>query len=121
NHALGSFRNEINTTLRHQITSLNQDDKEYWRTLNEELIETLNYIDSGMIVGRAKGGFQLILDVEEFEKFDNNIGFLRMDLCGFQEWYHCRGEYEKEKALEAAQDVIDIFVRLLGNKLILAS
>jgi hypothetical protein len=44
-----------------------------------------------------------------------------MDLSGFQEWYHCRGEYEKEKAFEAAQDLIDIFIRLLGNKLILDS
>ena len=74
-----------------------------------------------MVVSRTKGGFQLFLNVEEFERFDNNIGFLRMDLCGFQEWCHSRGEYEKENALEASQDLIDIFMRLLGYKRILDS
>jgi hypothetical protein len=102
--------------LKSQISSLDDSDKEYWQTLNDELIQTLDYIDSGMIIIHTKGGFQLIFNVEEFEKFDSNIGFLRMDLCSFQEGYHCKGQYEKEKALEAAQDVIDIFVLLLGNK-----
>jgi hypothetical protein len=119
NHALVAFRREINTTLRDQITSLDDSDREYWQTLNEEFIQTLDYIDRAMIVIRREGGFQLFFNVEEFERFDSNIGFLRMDLCGFQEWYHSRGEYEKENALEAAQDLIDISIRLLGNKIIL--
>ena len=121
NHALVAFRGEINTTLRDQIPLLNNNDKEYFRTLNEEFIQTLDYIDRAMIVTRRDGGFQLIFDVEEFEKFDQNIGLLRMDLMGFQEWYHSRGEYEKGNAFEAARDLIDIFFRLLGGKEILDS
>jgi hypothetical protein len=121
NHALVAFRKEINTTLRDQLPTLNDNDKEYWRTLNEEFIQTLDYIDRAMIVTRREGGFQLLFNVEEFEKFSDNIGFLSMDLRGFQEWYHCTGEYEKENAVEAAQDLIDIFFRLLGYKEILDS
>jgi hypothetical protein len=47
--------------------------------------------------------------------------FLRFDLSGFQEWHHDRGEYEKEDAFENAQDLVDIFMRLLGNKRVLDS
>ena len=56
NHALVAFRREINTTLRDQITSLNDSDREYWQTLNEEVIQALDYIDRAMIV-TGKAGF----------------------------------------------------------------
>ena len=121
NHTTIAFRREIDDTLRNQISILYDDDKEYYRTLNDEFLQTLDYIDTAMIVVRSETGFQLIFSVQEFEKFNCNIGYLRMDLLGFQEWYHSRGEYENENALEASQDLIDIFMRLLGNKVILDS
>jgi hypothetical protein len=114
NLGLVSLRNEIRTTLTHRIASLDNNDREYWRTLKAEFVQALEYIDSATIAIRTEGGFQLIWKVEEFEKFTDNLRCLRMDLGGFQEWHHRRGEYEKEKALDAAQDVINTFFRLLG-------
>jgi hypothetical protein len=71
-----------------------------------------------MIIARTKTGFQLTLNAQAFDKFNDNIGYLSLDLFRFQEWYEHKGEYEKEKALEASQDLIDIFIRLLGNTII---
>lgn len=114
NLATAAFRREINNTLRGEISTLDDEDKKYFRTLNDEFIQTLDYIDSAMIVTRTETGFQLIFSVQEFDKFNLNIGYLRDDLIGFQEWYVSRGECKKSDALEASQDLIDIFFRLMG-------
>jgi hypothetical protein len=84
-------------------------------------MHTLDYIDRTMIVSRTETGIQLTFSVQEYEKFDENIALLRLDLGGFQEWYNRRGEHEKEDALEDSQNLIDILMRLLGNKIILDS
>jgi hypothetical protein len=55
NHAIVAFRREINGTLRNQILSLDNDSKEYFLTLTDELAQTLDYIDSAMIVTRTEG------------------------------------------------------------------
>jgi hypothetical protein len=116
-----AFRNEINTTLRNEIHNLHDDDKEDFATLSDELIDTLEYIDHTMIVTPVATNIQLTFSVEGYERFNNNIGFLRFDLSGFQEWHHERREYEKADAFGNAQNLIDIFIRLLGNNRILDS
>ena len=121
NHAVVAFRSEINSTLRNEIGNLHGDDKEYFATLNDEFLYTLEYIDRTMIATRTASGIQLTFSVQEYEKFNDNISFLRFDLSGFQEWHHDRGEYEKEDAFENAQNLVDIFMRLLGNKRVLDS
>ena len=113
------FRNEINSTLRDEISNLDRESKKYFIKLMDEFIRSLEYIDRTVIVTRAGAGIQLTFSVKEYTKFNDNIGFLRLDLCGFQEGYNYRGEHEKANTLEDAQDLIDIFIRLLGNKITL--
>jgi hypothetical protein len=120
NHALVAFRRELSTRLRDIIPSLDDNDREYFRTLSDEFIQSLDYIDRA-IATRTEAGIQLTLNAQEFDKFDESIGFLSIDLYGFQEWYHRSGEREKEKAIDAVQDLTDIFFRLLGYKQILDS
>jgi hypothetical protein len=117
--AAAAFRKEINSTLRSEILNLNRESKKYFRKLMDEFIQSLEYIDRTVIVTRAGAGIQLTFSVKKYTKFNDNIGFLRLDLCGFQEAYHYEGEHEKANALEAAQDLIDIFIRLLGDKITL--
>lgn len=118
NHTLVKFRNEITGTLRNKVPDLRGEDKEYFETLRDEFIHTLDYIDHTMFITRTAAGLQLTFGVQEYEKFDNNLGFLRYDLDGFQEWYNSKGEYEKVDALENIHKLIDIFIPLLGNKII---
>jgi len=121
NHVIVAFRNEITTTLRNETHDLQDDDKEYFSMLADKLVHTLDYIDRTMVCSRTETGMRLTFIIDEYDKFNENIGLLRMDLCGFQEFYNHRGEYEKEDDLENIEELIDIFVRLLGNRMIVDS
>jgi hypothetical protein len=81
NHALVAFRRELSTTLRDIIPSPDDNDREYFRTLSDEFIQSLDYIDR-LIATRTEAGIQLTLNVQEFDKFDQNMGLLSMDLFG---------------------------------------
>jgi hypothetical protein len=98
NHAIVTFRNEITETLRNEVLDLQGDDKEYLETLINEFIHTLDYIDRSMVCSRTEAGMRLTFSVDEFDKFDENIGLLSIDLYGFQEWYNHTGEWEKADA-----------------------
>lgn len=121
NHVIVAFRNEITTTLRNETRDLQDDDKEYFSLLADKLVHALDYIDRTMVCSRTETGMRLTFIIDEYDKFNENIGLLRMDLCGFQEFHNHRGEYEKEDALENIEDLIDVFVRLLGNRMIVDS
>jgi hypothetical protein len=121
NHAIVAFSNEIAGTLRNEIPALKDEYKEYFETLNDDFIHTLYYIDRTMVCSRTETGMRLTFSVDEYDKFDENIGLLRIYLNNFQEWRNHRGEYEKANALENLQDLIDVFMRLLGNHMILDS
>jgi hypothetical protein len=45
NDAALGLRNEIVGTLRNEVPNLHHDDKEYFETLTDELVQTLDYID----------------------------------------------------------------------------
>jgi hypothetical protein len=121
NHAIVAFRNEIAGTLRNEIPGLQDEDKEYFETLNDEFIHTLDYIDRTMVCSRTETGMRLTFSVDEYDKFDENIGLLRIVLNNFQEWHNHRGEYERANALENLQNLIDVFMSLLGIHIILDS
>jgi len=114
--AVSAFRKEVSNTLRKEVSNLPDDIGEHFQELIDEFKESLNYIDHSMIVTRSNACTQLTLDTREFDKFGNNTGILRIYLSDFQEWYHDRGEYENRDALENAQDLIDMFMVLLGGK-----
>jgi hypothetical protein len=114
--AIAAFKQVINDTLRKEISNLPGDIRKDYRGLIHEFKQSLEYIEHSVIVTRSNAGMQLTLDTGEFDKFDNNIGILRIFLSDFQDWYHDRGEYEKRDALENAQDLIDMFMVLLGGK-----
>jgi hypothetical protein len=121
NRAAVAFRNEITGTLQKEIVKFRGDSREYWDTFVREFVEMLDSIDHVTITTRVEPGFQLTFGVEQFTTFDNNIGFLSLDLLGLQEGYEGRGEYDKCNALENLQHLVNAFVRLLGNKQILDS
>jgi hypothetical protein len=121
NHAIVAFRNEISGTLRNEIPGLQDEDKEYFETLNDEFIHTLDYVDRTMVCSRTETGMRLTFSVDEYDKLDENIGLLRIVLNNFQERHNHRGEYEKANALENLQNLIDVFMSLLGNHIILDS
>ena len=121
NHAIVAFRNEITTTLINAIPDLHDDDKEYFSLLTDDLVHTLDYIDHTMVCYRTETGMRLTFIIDEYNKFNENIGLLRLDLSGFQQFHNHRGEYEKEDTLENIQDLVDVFIRLLGNRIILDS
>jgi hypothetical protein len=123
NHAIVTFRNEITSTLRNEVSSFDFDGetKEYFEILDQEFIHTLDYVDRWMLCYRTDSGMRLTFRIDEYDKFNENIGLLRIDLSYWQECYHDRGEYEKKDGLENLQDLIDVFSRLLGNRRILDS
>ena len=120
NTAIVEFRNEVIGTFSNGIPNLGPEDREYFDTLQDDFMHTLNYIDR-TIVSRTQAGIRLTFSVREYDMFGENIGLLRLDVTGFQEWYNSRGEYQKENDLENLQRLIDIFMRLLGNRIILDS
>jgi hypothetical protein len=99
NHAIAAFGNEIATTLRNETPALHDDDKEYFNELMNQLIHTLDYVDRTMVCFRTETGMRLTFIIDEYDKFNENIGLLRMDLFDFQEFCNQRGEYGKENAL----------------------
>jgi hypothetical protein len=107
--AIEAFRREINTTLRKEISALRGPPRER----HDEFIESLDYIDSTMIIARSHAE----TDIREFEEFIENIGVLRIYLTVFQKWYHDRGEHEN------SQDLIDrrMLLVLQGKKVIVGS
>jgi hypothetical protein len=108
-----AFNREINATLRKEISDL----RYLTRELRDEFIETLDELVHRMIIVRSNAGLQLIFDITEFLKFTEDLEALRISLNDFQEWYDKRDEYEKAKALENSQDLIDKLIALLGIKL----
>ena len=62
-----------------------------------------------MLCSRTETGMRLTFSIDEYAKFDENIRLLRIDLNYWQEWYHDRGEYEKNLPLRLKQG------RLLGS------
>jgi hypothetical protein len=74
-----------------------------------------------MVVTPTEAGIMLTFSADDYERFNTNVGLLRFDVSGFQEWHYHKGEHEKVNAFEHSQNLIDIFVRLLGNKIILNS
>jgi hypothetical protein len=121
NRAIVAFRTEINGTLRNEIFGLQDTVKEHCETLHAEFISTLDYIDRSMLCSRTETGMRLTFSVDKFDKFNDNIALLSIDLFGFQAWHVHTGECEKADALENLHCLTDIFMRLLGNRMILDS
>jgi hypothetical protein len=82
NQAIVAFRNEITSTLRNEVSCFRFDGemKEYFVNLEREFIDTLDYIDRSMLCSRTETGMRLTFSVDEYSKFDENIGLLRIDL-----------------------------------------
>jgi len=120
NEFIPLYRNWFTITMRDRIPEPNPDDVEYLANLQNELTDVLNYIAHDLPVVRTKKEvIKLMFKSEKYYNLVDNIGFLQMDLLGYQDWYIHVGDYVKEESLEKLLDLNDVFMRLLRLKMTL--
>jgi hypothetical protein len=119
NELVPLFRNELAATLRDVMPRLHSEDKEYVNNLKNELTAILEYIANDMQVARSKSAIKLTFDADKYNNFVENIGFLQLDLLGFQDWYYHAGDYEEAESFEKLLNLNDVLFRLLRLKIML--
>ena len=119
NETIVQFQYALDDAFRNKVFATEyEEDKEHFNILQDDFAHSLKYMDRGMVICREPGGIRFMLDREEYDKFQDALDYLRIDLTGFQNWHNSRGEHEKSDALDNLQDLIDNFIYLMGNKII---